>query len=329
MTDNTFLPWQESLWQQVAHARQQNHLPHALLLCGPPGMGKFLFAQHLANSLLCERPTVTLQPCGKCQSCHLFKVGNHPDIAILQPAEMGKQIPVDAIRTLLEFCTLTANYANYQVIIIYPAEAMNRNAANSLLKLLEEPPAKTVLLLVSQQPLALLATLRSRCQRLDFSRPSPTITQTWLQSKIPPTMDARLLLNLTAGAPLAALSLVETDGMAKRHTLFNSIIQLLNKQDDPIRVAEQWHKWEFTQVLSWLLSWTMDMIRLATSEQPPYLVNPDYREPLQKLAKNLNCRQLFAILDLQRNTYQLATSTTNMKPQGLLESVAIAWTELT
>lgn len=327
MTD-TLLPWHTSHWQYFAQARHHNRLPHALLLCGPKGMGKRLFAQQMANSLLCERPLASWQACGQCQSCHLFTVGNHPDVITIQPPETGKQIPIDAIRGLLEFCTLTTHYARYQVVIIEPAEAMNRNAANSLLKLLEEPPAKTVLLLVSQQPLALLATIRSRCQRVDFSHPTVAVTQAWLQSKIPPSLDTRLLLKLTAGAPLAALALVESEGMAQRQALFNSIIQLLYKRDDPIRIAEQWHKWDLTQVLTWSLSWTLDLIRLATCEQPPDLSNPDYREPLHQLAKNLNCRRLFAILDLQRTTYQLMMSTTNVRPQGLLENLAIAWTEL-
>ena len=323
------LPWHDQIWQQVLQRWQQDRLPHALLLCGPQGMGKAFFAQRLAEALLCEQPLANGQACGNCKPCHLRNAATHPDLLQIQPADVGKQIPVDTIRDLIQFCNLTANYSHYQVVIIKPAEAMNRNAANSLLKLLEEPPANTLLMLVSHQPMALVATIRSRCQRLDFSRPDHTVVQTWLQSKISPDLNAQLLLDLTAQAPLAAVALVETDSLTKRHELFASLTKLPTGQSDPIAIAGTWSKLDSTPViLQWMLSWTMDSIRYVSTGQTQHVINRDHLDLLLRFTSQLNLPKLFELLDLQREAYSLITGSTNVNPQGLLESIAIAWVKL-
>ncbi|MCK5662939.1 MAG: DNA polymerase III subunit delta' [Thiotrichaceae bacterium] len=326
---DTRLPWHDSLWQQVLQRWQQDHLPHALLLYGPQGMGKALFAQRLAETLLCEQPQAEGKICGQCKSCHLLQAKTHPDLLQVQPVEAGKQIPIDKIRSLIQFSTLTSQYGLYQIMIINPAEAMNRNAANSLLKLLEEPPPKTLIMLVSHQHNVLLATIRSRCQRLDFSRPDSKLIQAWLHSKLKKENDfIQLLLNLSAQAPLAAQNLVETEGFTRRQALFESLATLSTGQHDPIDVAENWNKQDAAQVLQWMLSWTMDIIRYAATTQTQYIVNYDHLKILQNLARQLNLHKLFDLLDLQREAYRLVTGNANIKPQGLLESIAIAWVKL-
>lgn len=320
------LPWHHSLWQPLLNAWQQNRLPHALLLTGPQGMGKTFFAQRLAGLLLCTQPQPEGKACGQCKSCHLIQVDNHPDISWVGPLQEGKQITIEQIRNLMEFCTLTAQYGRYQIVLINPAEAMNRNASNSLLKLLEEPPAKTLLILISHQPMGLLATIRSRCQRIDFRRLKGT--EAWLQNQLPPQLNAQLLLNLTHQAPLAALALVKEEGLVKRKQLLDSLTQqLLNHPQDPISLAEKWNALEDPpQILRWMLSWTMDIIRCAMTGQG--LINGDYQETLQHLSKRLNIINVFKLLDLQNETYQIVMGTTHVKPQGLLESIAIMWTDI-
>ncbi len=351
------LPWHDTLWQQVLLRSQQDRLPHALLLSGPPGMGKALFARRLADILLCEKfplhthgeqsisnqqsPSVSFQDgsiptdatvCGQCKSCHLLRAQTHPDLIQVQPAETGRLITIEQIRGLIQFYNLTANYGRYPIAIVAPAEAMNRNAANSLLKLLEEPPPKTLIMLVSHQLKALPATILSRCQRLDFASPN-AVARTWLRNHLKDKKGTReselqLLLNLSAQAPLAALALAETEGMAKRRALFESLTQLPTGQNDPVQVAEGWSKLEATSVLQWMLSWTMDIIRFATTGQAQYIVNYDHQDTLQRLAKQLNLHRLFEMLDLQQEAYGLVTGNANIKPQGLLESIAIAWVKL-
>ena len=324
------LPWHQPIWHTLLNAWTQQRLPHSLLLCGTKGMGKAVFAQQLAEFLLCEKPKVRddlPRTCGYCKPCLLLKAHTHPDLMPVEPAEVGKQIAIDQIRHLIEFCTLTANYGRHQIIILNPAEAMNHNAANSLLKLLEEPPKSTMLMLISHRPSALLATIRSRCQRFDFSRPDKTLAQTWLESKISTTHSAPLLLNLTAHAPLAALNLIEGEELNKRRELFDTLAQLPSGKLDPVKFAEQWNKQAVTQVLPWMLSWTMDLIRYSQSGHSHVLINQDYREPLQRLARQVNSRYLFKLLDLQQDAYRLVMGSTNVKTQGLLEVIAIAWTE--
>lgn len=326
---NTILPWHKTLWQQIQRSHQQNRLPHALLLCGPQGMGKALFARCLAESLLCEQPQTEGQACGHCKTCLLLRAETHPDLLQIQPADVGKAITVDQIRALIQFSTLTTNYGHNQIIIVNPAEAMNRNAANSILKLLEEPPSSTLLMLISHQPMALLATIRSRCQRIDFSRPDKTITLTWLRKQLPSeTGQTQLLLNLTTQAPLAALALAKTEGMKKRGELFNSLAELPKGKNDPVQIAKQWNQHDAAQIIQWMLSWTMDIIRYALTESKRNLINHDWSEPLQRQAKQLDLHGLFNLLDLQTETLRLITSKANIKPQGLLETLAIAWLKL-
>jgi DNA polymerase-3 subunit delta' len=325
MIEHSIAQAHQAIWQKTVNAWQQQRLPHALLLKGPAGMGKGLFAQRLAALLLCDQPHSNGEPCQHCKPCHLVKTRQHPDFLWIQPAESGKQIQVDQIRQLIQFCTLTAYYDRYQIVIIEPAEAMNHNAANSLLKLLEEPPAKTLLLLVSHVYRRLPATIRSRCQILDFSQPDRHWVEQWLSQQVPPTTDIALLLSLSDQAPLKALA--EAQNLATRQTVFEGFKQLLTGQTDPLRIAETWSQLEATQVLQWMLSWTMDLIRYALSGQSRHLINRDYQNILQQLTPRFNLSDLFKILDLQREIYQLVHSTANIKTQGLLEDLAITWFE--
>ena len=313
------LAWHQSLWQQVLASWQQDHLAHALLLCGPQGMGKAQFARNLAETILCE----TGQACGKCKACNLFKAETHPDLLQVEIGEKSKIITVDQIRNFIQYCTLTSSYGGYQIAILNPAEAMNNNAANSLLKLLEEPPAKTLIMLISHQPMALNATIRSRCQRLDFSRPDKKLTLAWLQNQLSSTQDAQLLLNLSAQAPLAALSLAQD--IKKRGELFQSLNQLVTKKEDPIEIAQQWNKHNPKQILEWMNSWIMDMIRYSLTANSNSINNKDSIKALQNFAKQFDLQALFKLLDLQTEAYRLITAQTNIKAQGLLETIAIAW----
>ena len=319
------LPWHDTLWSRILQMAAQDRIPHALLLCGPQGMGKTLFGQRLIDYLLCQSPSTQGQACGQCKSCTLLKTGNHPDLKTVIPTNTSQTITVDQIRELIQFCTLTANYNRYQIVTIAPAEAMNRNAANSLLKLLEEPPSDTLILLLSHRPMALMATIRSRCQRLDFSRPELAILKHWLNTKLPNITTTDLLLNLSNQAPLAALSLVETEGMKKRQALFSDLNQLLNGKVDPIKIVENWQALDPPHLLSWLISWTMDLIRFASTQRTVYILNQDQLELLQHWGKQFSLSHLYQLLDLQQETLRLIMSSSTVRLQGLLETIAITW----
>jgi DNA polymerase-3 subunit delta' len=198
-------------------------LPHALLLAGPAGLGKRDFAEALARRMLCERSTGSEPACDECDACRWFEAGNHPDFRRLIPEadaeevesdeapaktekpekKKSSQIRVEQVRALADFVYVGAHRARGRVIIAQPAEAMNAAAANSLLKILEEPPSSIYFILISDAYRRLLPTIRSRCSQVVMGRPEPQVARDWLKKTQP---DAASLLDVTGGMPLRALT---------------------------------------------------------------------------------------------------------------------------
>ena len=176
------LPWHRSQWQRIERGIRSGQVPHALLLRGGAGNGKALFAARLAAMLLCSCDD---PPCGGCKSCRLCAAGSHPDWIEVTIREDRREIVIEQIRDLIHSVGLTARLSRYKAVIVNPAEQMNRHAANTLLKTLEEPPGNTVFLLVSSNHSLLLATIRSRCQMIDFPLADPDIAVEWLRGKVP------------------------------------------------------------------------------------------------------------------------------------------------
>lgn len=312
------LSWQRSHWERLLQSKAAGRLPHALLCSGPAGVGKLLFAERLAQALLCTGPAPDGSPCAGCRACRLFTAGSHPDYIRVQPLEAGKDIRVDQIRELSTFLGYTSRTGGYKIALLEPAERMNSNAANSLLKTLEEPPSNSLLLLVSAAPAQLPATVRSRCQRLAFSLPPPEQALAWLAAQ-QPGADPALLLRLSAGAPLLARRYAGGDHLARRRALFDSFRDTLAGTADPIRTAELWTKGDAAEPLRWLIGWHMDMIRLKMTAQPPRLLNLDLQPALQRLADSLPARVLFQRLDAALRLHRLGT-TTQVNLQLMLEA---------
>lgn len=191
-------PW---LQQQLNSLRQQRG--HALLLSGPPGLGQYPLALALARSWLCEQPTEQ-GACGQCTSCHAIDVRTHPDLCVLMPEilaiELGwpldektqdkidrkevkasKQIRVDATREAVSFTQFTRSRGDTKVVLIYPAERLNVESANTLLKTLEEPPGAVRFILATEAAHVLLPTIRSRCLGHAMHWPAEPEALAWLQ----------------------------------------------------------------------------------------------------------------------------------------------------
>ena len=187
-------PWQENEW---ARLRELDKRPaHGLLFKGAKGIGKLDLAINFAQSLLCQDPGESGRACGKCPSCHWFEQGAHPDFRLLQPEALNpdaeenetgkkpsKQISVDQIRGLADFFGMSAHQGGRRVIVIHPAEAMNINAANALLKNLEEPPQGLLFILVSHKPQQLLPTILSRCVVFALASPDAETSIRWLSAQ--------------------------------------------------------------------------------------------------------------------------------------------------
>ena len=200
------LPWHAQAHQRLQAAVASGRLPHAVLVQGPAGVGKEQFASAIAAAMFCSERGPGLVACGRCAECSLYRNGTHPDMYWVSPPEDRKSIGVDQVRDACEQLSMTAMRRGARVAVFAPAEAMTPSAQNALLKTLEEPSPGTLMVLVAARPSRLLATLRSRCQRLEIACPPPGPTLSWLESAsggaVPPG-----LLEACSGAPLRALAL--------------------------------------------------------------------------------------------------------------------------
>lgn len=237
-------PWQTLHWQRLADARRQDRLAHAYLLAGPPGVGKRAFAQRFAASLLCHEPDAAHLPCGHCASCLLQRAASHPDFNLLEPQPGKTQISIEAVRELCMALAHTAHQGRFRVAVICPAEAMTPQSANSLLKTLEEPGAGVVLVLVSDRPLAILPTLLSRCQRLDFFIPPEEQVRAWLGPRVGDEVLMQRLLVLSGGAPLQVRAFLNEDIVQRLDRLAGEVTGILMGIADPLVIASRWAKEE-------------------------------------------------------------------------------------
>lgn len=197
------LPWQGTTWARFNQQLADGNLPHALVLAGLPGSGKSRLALALARLLLCHAPNGGLN-CGKCHSCEMSAAGSHGDFRWLQPEEKSRAIKIDQVREVVTFTTKTASFGDRKVVVLAPADAMNTNAANGLLKSLEEPSPGTFLILVCDQLHGLPATVRSRCQLIKVPAPSLDSSRAWLDQATGDSDESARLLDLADGMPMLA-----------------------------------------------------------------------------------------------------------------------------
>ncbi|NOZ37562.1 MAG: DNA polymerase III subunit delta' [Gammaproteobacteria bacterium] len=326
-----YYPWQETQWRSLTERRLQDALPHALLLHGPSGIGKADFAARFAHSLLCQQNHADGRPCGRCPSCLLYAADNHPDSYLIEPDKEGGQIKIDQIRALIADIGLSSHSGGYKVVIIRPAEAMNTAAANSLLKTLEEPPAKTLIMLLAEQLTRLPATVRSRCQIVRFNLPDKALAQCWLVDKLAEKKvvlanpdDAARLLAMTHGAPLKAFADAEKDLLGLRKSLFESLAGLAGGRLDPIKTAGEWVKIEQSMPIKYLYDWVSDMIRLR---QVPgcFGERAEYQKVLHSLSGELDVQKLYIYLDRIAESLQLMAQ---LNPLPIIESLLIQWANI-
>jgi DNA polymerase-3 subunit delta' len=205
----------------LSRALKSGRLAHAYLFAGPDGVGKTTVALDLAAVLLCRDPNAE-QPCGTCPGCRKFQSGNHPDLLRIRPD--GAAIKIDQIRELKKGLSFAPFESRQRVVLLEEAHTMRREAGNSLLKVLEEPPANNLLVLVGNAG-SLLDTIVSRCQVIPFA-PLPLALAAEIIRRRRPELDeagALALAELAGGCPGQALAL-EADGML---ALYQRIVEEL------------------------------------------------------------------------------------------------------
>jgi DNA polymerase-3 subunit delta' len=321
-------PWQTENWNKLQLANQADRLTHAVLFTGPVGIGLEHFSRCLTASLLCENAEGDTHACEDCRSCHLIKGESHPDLFIIEPEEPGKQIKVDEIRKLIDSIHLKSQYGRYKIAVISPADAMNRNAANSLLKTLEEPPEHSLFILLSHRPNLLPITIRSRCQHMRFNPACDDETLRWVNENLQSGENAEDLLKMAGGAPLAIEEMLESNVIEYQRNILDDLFALKGMQEDPIKVAEKWKTYETSRVLLWLTQLFADMVRIKALAQPVRISDSVTIGRLQELIKQLELRELTGFYHLLLENYSMSTGTISYNAQGLLEDVIIFWLRL-
>lgn len=325
-------PWQQAQWRQLLADHHHNRLAHALLLGGPSGLGKFYFAEHLAQYLLCtQTDTQAQQACGHCSGCCLVLAKNHPDLITITP-EDSKIIKVEQIRRLTAMVAQTAHRAGYQVVILYPAEALNKAAANALLKTLEEPAGAVILLLVSHQPGALPATILSRCQRISFFGYDHPQTLSWLDHELQTLnirADATLLLKMAEYSPLRALELAKNQYVELRDQLLTHLLAIVQQTMNPIAAVSDYLKQDLELWVNAFISLLMDMVRLQLGVQPSLLVNHDRLTQLGYINQAYPLSALLGLItQLQQARQWLLNQSVHVNIQLLLEDLFIRLMEI-
>ena len=257
MSDPTLPAWFAAACDEVNAAVSAGRLAHGLLIHEDPGAGGLELARWIAQRVNCRE--TSRAPCGECQDCRWVAAGQHPDVTVLSPEEDSQYIKIEPVRDLIADLALTAHGRGYKVAIFSPADALYPNAAQSLLKTLEEPTDRTLLLLVTSQPSRLLPTVRSRCSKLRLVGPTRETAASYLESSRGAGPWAEALAATGAGpfalrdADPAALAQLRNDTLATLQEVASGNVQ-------PPAVAERWAKDDLSIRLSCLESWVTDRI---------------------------------------------------------------------
>ena len=263
-----FSPWQQRAYDQALEALESDRLGHGLLICGPAGLGKRAVAEALAEYVLCINRLPARRACGVCRSCHMLSSraqrdpaevrpdgtlahprghSAHPDLILVgyewrmkpSPPKARTEIVIDQMRHLSERLEITSEFGS-RIAIIDPAEAVNYHAWNSVLKTLEEPKDGRYLWIVASNPARLPATIRSRCQRLEFKLPPHGEALAWLLAQGHAPKDADEALQAARGHPGLADEWLREGGLALRKSIAGDLHKLERGDIGVVETAQRW-----------------------------------------------------------------------------------------
>jgi DNA polymerase III subunit delta' len=263
---------------------------HAYLFAGPPGLGRRTLALRFAQALNCQTPVEAGIPCGQCRNCKQIAAMQHPDLTVVQAETEGGTLKVDQIREARRLLVLKPYQANYRVALFLRFQEANENAANALLKTLEEAPSYAVLILTADNPEQLLPTIVSRCEVLRL-RPLPVEeVQRELETRGLETERAKLIAHISGGRFGYALRLINNESLLeKREERLNELQSLISaSRVEKFAYADKLSRDKEAMrqaVLIWLSYWRDVMLRSARAETP--LVNVDRNVEIEDLAGRL------------------------------------------
>lgn len=301
-------PWQSKVWQHFHQGGQR--LPHALLLHGRAGIGKYDFARNLSQALLCSSKSEQGHACGQCSSCNWFNDNSHPDFRLLSPEQetdsedevvstkktkKKTQISVAQIRELGSFLSLTSHRSNgVRIVLIHPAEALNIASANALLKMLEEPAEGVIFILIAHQLQRLLPTITSRCQKINMPIPDEAQALAWLDEQ--GVQNAKQQLAYLEGSPIKVF--IEQLQFSQLTEIWR-LLALGHKLEPHIAAPALIANSVETGIIA-VQKWLYDIVALRLGNQIRYHVQ--HTNALQVLAEKVNLSRLF---DLQKKTDEL------------------------
>jgi DNA polymerase-3 subunit delta' len=329
-------PWHEAALARLVEDRER--LPHAILVHGAAGIGKAQFIRALGAAVLCERPRGGLA-CGECDSCRWLAQGNHPDFREIVPeaaeeddegaeGEGGKGekakslvIKIDQVRAVADFLSLTTHRAGYRVLLLHPAESLHPAAANALLKTLEEPPPATLIVLASDRPARLLATIRSRCRMLPLAMPAREASLAWLAAN--GVADAESALAAAGGAPLLAQRLAQPEEAQFRRKLLAELAKPGGA--DALAFAASIDRGSVERLVYWMQTWVQDLVRVRLAGKARHHAGMAAALDARQRGADLNA--LFALDRELRDARRLAAHPLN--PRLLAEHLLMAYNRAT
>ena len=298
------LPWQGAAWRRLAEQLEAGQLPHALLVAGPAGIGKARLALALARLLLCHCPEAG-HNCGSCPGCRYSQSGSHGDFRWLQPEGKSRVIKIDQIRDAVAFAFRTAGFGSRKVLVLAPAESMTVNAANALLKCLEEPASDTYIVLVCERLQGVPATVRSRCQMLKLPVPPAQECLPWLDHLTGTREASAAVLQLAGGMPLRAERLYREAGADSLEARRDGLRALADGEPAVAAVVALFNQQELPLALEEITAFVQHHLRL------------------QNTAALRSSRPLFQLLDSLQGLRRAVAAGSNPNPQLVLESALL------
>ena len=302
----------ESNKQILQRLLRRGDLGMTLIFSGPDGVGKKQFALSLAKAANCQNPPPTHDDsCDRCPVCERIQANSYSDVVTIQPD--GTYIKIAQTRALTDDVQVRPREGKQRFFLIDEADRLREEAANSLLKTLEEPPPSSTIILLTSRPDALLPTIRSRAQRLNFAPLSIAEMEAYLAKTSPrPAPDIKLLARLTGGRIGQAVTIDLSEYRRERREMLE-LLELLatgNNKFRLVKAAEHYGKQEreaFERMLSLLLNLLRDVFLVAASGSDANVVNTDATDRLQLLADKIGVLRLMdwikKIDELRRNLH--------------------------
>lgn len=299
--------------KMLRHMESSRRMPHAILLAGPSGIGKFMVASVLGTALLCI--ATESRPCGSCQSCLQMSHGTHPDFLLISPD--GANIKIEQIRKLQHEVALAPYVSLRRVCIINEAELMTVQAANSLLKVLEEPVGDIVFILISANRSMLLATIISRCMTITFQPLPDTVLTQALTDRGFLSEQSEVAARLSGGRMGNALSMLEPDGFAVRNQAADIIQGLLDGSMrqvwDTAATLEKMERKDTLQILGYFTYILRDVLMIVTGQGLQFLFNIDLAEWLRQQASIWSEERLLKALRVVATARQALNANANAR----------------